>query len=242
MNSTNPQFQQLQDMMALMDKDEAFLPELEPYLQRLPNGVLMLNSPLVQELCVQVGKGAYCNKRYQLKKDAVERALREENWHTYIFMHERPYRFEAFRTIARHISPREYWKVVRNVWDDSENIWQHRITWANLFSKEDPLRPLLMSRRERKFLSGLPQKFVVYRGQVKKSHSGMSWTLDRDKAEWFASRYQRSNPSLLVKGIADKQFVIAYMEDRNESEIVIPHGRVADQHTYRVKPKVETQG
>lgn len=220
----------IEDLMELRTKKEPLLPELVPYLQTVAKSNLMLNAPLVQELFIEDGCFAFCNLRYLHKKQAAKDALEASNYHRYVFLHERPYRFEAFIKIHKMLRRPTYWKLLRGVWDDSENIWQHRASWKRLLTDNDCLRGLLMSRAERAFLKSLPQQIQVYRGQKKKHHRGMSWTLYREKAEWFAARLKRkTETAIILEGIADKYDVIAYLEGRGEDEIIVPFNRVKNQ-------------
>jgi hypothetical protein len=83
-------------------------------------------------------------------------------------------------------------------------------------------RRACMSEEEICFLDTLPEQIEIWRGA---SHagdpSGLAWTLDREKAIWFAQRWcSEARPPLLAKGIVGKSDVLAYFEKRNEREIV----------------------
>jgi hypothetical protein len=61
--------------------------------------------------------------------------------------------------------------------------------------------------------------------RTKRSIRGLSWTLDRDKAIWFAKRFSmlpRLTPRL-VEGFVHKRHVLAYFGGRKEKEIVSMH-------------------
>src|SRR5258705_147764 len=76
-----------------------------------------------------------------------------------------------------------------------------------------------MTEQERSFLAGLPEEITIYRGFNGGHGEGMSWTLDRDKAIWFAKRF-RSAPALAT-ALAIRGDVHAFFSGRNEFEIVI---------------------
>jgi hypothetical protein len=57
---------------------------------------------------------------------------------------------------------------------------------------------------------------------------GLSWTLDREKAQWFANRWlslKRRRP-IVLQTVARKADVMAYFAGRNEQEIVV-HPNIA---------------
>jgi hypothetical protein len=69
--------------------------------------------------------------------------------------------------------------------------------------------------------------YVIYRGVGDLDHpNGMSWTRDRQVAEFFAYRYRRvarPNPGVL-RAIVNRNQVLAYITDRGEAEIVLTPG------------------
>ena len=58
----------------------------------------------------------------------------------------------------------------------------------------------------------------IYRG-VKEPKLGMSWTLSKSKAEWFATRF--SDTGYLFKATANKSDILCYTDNRGEKEIII---------------------
>jgi hypothetical protein len=79
-----------------------------------------------------------------------------------------------------------------------------------------------MGPEELAILQSLPDTVKVWRGiRHRKSFNGLSWTLDRDKAVWFANRLRNGRQkSLLIEGEVNKKDVLAYFAGRDESEIV----------------------
>ena len=67
----------------------------------------------------------------------------------------------------------------------------------------------------------LPEVVTVFRGSThKKGKKGFSWTTDREKAVWFAKRFNRDGIGYVVEGTVAKANVIAYFNRRREAEIV----------------------
>ena len=74
-----------------------------------------------------------------------------------------------------------------------------------------------MTPKDYEFLLSLPQALHLYRGSEYKC--GMSWTLDRSKAEWFADRFNTDGK--VFELVINKSSTYGYFSDRGESEIVV---------------------
>lgn len=79
-----------------------------------------------------------------------------------------------------------------------------------------PYMPFFMDNAECEFYDGLPETFTVYRGG---DEEGCCWTLDRETAEKFSRMAGR--PELVHERAIDKWEADAYLNGRNEQEIII---------------------
>lgn len=86
----------------------------------------------------------------------------------------------------------------------------------------------LMDAEEYKVYKNLPEKITVYRGtgEDAKHLLGLSWTLDFEKAKWFATRWNRKGK--IYRGVIPKEAVLAYFSRRDESEVVIDYNKLMD--------------
>ena len=198
--------------------------DLVPYLDT-DLVIPMVRHPLVYEHYMP-GMCGHINKRYQYKQQALDKAVEEGKWTSYIFLHERPYRLNALLRASHEFLFEEltdYWEAVGAVWIDSENIWQNFAEWKELWWADDDERIHAMDEDDRAEFAKLPETLTVYRGaQYKKSFKGLSWTTDRDKALWFARRYRHSDlKSHLLSGTIRREHVLATFHGRGESEIVL---------------------
>ena len=89
-----------------------------------------------------------------------------------------------------------------------------------------------MDEKELKIYNSLPERGTIYRGAKIKTALGHSWTLDKDKAKWFASRY--NGPSVLQKGEFKKKDVIAYF-DREKEIFIDMDNRLMDREKLFIK-------
>ena len=99
-----------------------------------------------------------------------------------------------------------------------------KIQMLNLFRKADPA--VLMDETELQQFRQLEDLVTVYRGVT--SHNAdnvlaLSWTLDRDKAQWFAHRFGENGT--VYEAQITKQHIYAFLNSRGESEVIVdPRG------------------
>lgn len=167
------------------------------------------------------------NAMYSKKKATLLAAKRERDWHSYVFLHERPYRCEALHYLnnSENLKVTEFWPLVRVTWMDSENIRQWHDEWVELWTESRRYSTSVMQRSDQKRFRALSENITVWRGvNHPDGANGLSWTVDRDKAVWFARRFKSGKKNAgphLAKGIVSKKVVLAYFNGRNESEIVV---------------------
>ncbi len=63
--------------------------------------------------------------------------------------------------------------------------------------------------------------WTVYRGVRDPDHCGMSWTLDRDRAMWFARRSNPHELGYLLTAVVDLIDVMEYTDERKEAEVIL---------------------
>ena len=214
----------------LLGRQEDLDPELEDCVfDDGPFGP-SIKHPLVYSICHSPVTNALVNRQFRYKKEALARAADQQNWHSYVYLHERPYRLDAFMDIRDAIAKAEdYWRLLGSIWVDSENIWQNAQEWRDLF--EEPERGSMehfMDEDDRKALTLPPSKggllptFTVYRGyHYEGGEDGFSWTLDKPRAKWFARRLCGDDEvPMVATGTLGRKDVIGYMTGRGEQEIV----------------------
>ena len=203
-----------------MFEQEPLLEELVPYISELENGMQVLRHPLVYSIPHLPALNAQCNMSYKMKKKALDACLTEHNYSQYIWLHERPYRLQAFLEIEDELGC-NYWKLLSDVWVDSENIYQCVDDWCLALSVKKPNQYTFMNKAEYEAFCKLPEHLTIYRGYVK-NPAGLSWTLDKDKAQWFAKRFSsRFGEGRITSKQITKDKVFAYLSRRSEEEIII---------------------
>lgn len=217
------------DLMELLTRQEALDDELKPWVTEEGAFGPMLKHPLVFEIMFDATRCARVNAMLRQKKEMLAKAKADENWLSYIYLHERPYRIDAFRDISWQLADTDYWKLLGNVWVDSENIWQNREEWREMLEADEYGREAMSTEDVRCVFTlppekgGLLDETVIYRGyRDEDGLEGFSWTLDKARAKWFARRLaHRGETALVAEGRVKREHVIAYITERDEQEIVV---------------------
>jgi hypothetical protein len=195
-------------------QEESLDEELQAWVEPGPLGNF-LNHPLVQDMMVDAIPGL-ANMRLRDKRKRVNAAIARDDWNSYVFLHERPYRFQALEEALSEYDVAEPADLVTSVWIDSENIHQNYEGWSEVLATHG----LAMEPEEQEVFDGLPEDVTIYRGCTKQGEDGFSWTLDKGKAEWFATRFSLGGAQLLEAKVP-KDAILAYLGRRGESEIVV---------------------
>lgn len=203
-----------------MNKKEKLLPELrERVFKKGPFGK-MIGHPFVHEPMYIPAMNAMYNRQFLAKKEAAKKAVDEKNWHTYVWLHERPYRLEAFMDIHDDVDDKNYWELLHDIWIDSENIWQYLDAWKMLLKSERSGKGHFMDEDEKNKFESIPETVTVYRGHQKHNKDGLSYTLSKSKAEWFAGRF-RKNEAQVKQITVQKSQIFAYVERGDEQEVIV---------------------
>jgi hypothetical protein len=167
----------------------------------------------------------YLNAFYQQKIEDVKQAIKEKDYDTFIFLHEKPHRLEALMTVQEefYVSTPKFCRLLHDVWTNSENIWQNQDDWKFLLDGyKGPALRRTMDKDDKAFFESLGKDFTVYRGCGDLNKKGLSWTTDLERAIFFAKRYYRKNENrYVIEGKAPKKMVYFASQRRNESEVVV---------------------
>lgn len=141
----------------------------------------------------------------------------------------KPYTGIFFKLVKDFLDKKDYTMMLRILWTYMEypnsdrnvtktefiSYWKH-VDTEYIYDEED-----------KKLVEELPEEFTVYRGLMEDAKvEALSWTLDLDRAIWFAKRWNRHGK--VYKAKAKKKDMLVYLSDRNESEIVIDYHNLTD--------------
>lgn len=194
--------------------------ELQPHLTTIGE-YTYIHHPLVVSLYTP-GLNHIFNQQLKAAQANIREAINKKDWNQYIFTFARPYRLEAFSEIKNILTEDTFWKLVSEVWTDSENIYQNFDKWVDLFLSRKDKNPTPSGEIiDKAFFASLPNDVVIYRGCGVKNKLGMSWTTKKDIAYGFSRRYVYSEPAFLVTARVKKEDIFAVFTGRDEFEVVV---------------------
>ena len=212
-------------------QQEKLCKELKPYVFTSHNGWTVLKHPLVFQVPYEDIPllNIQANKMYQYKTQQIQQAKHERNWSLIIWLHERPFRWKAFAKIAAHLHDQEYWNLFADVWTDSENIYERATLIRNLLkARSVESRTMMMTEKEKQVLYNLPDPITAWRGtRFARGDHRLSWTLDKDKACWFAKRFRQGTPVVWEAQIFHRD-TVAYLDRRGENEIIALKSKITN--------------
>ena len=208
----------------LNQQQQAFLDKHFDESGKLP----VLRHPLLIEVMFvpTLGSVKWAMAISEIREKSVEKALSEQNFASYVFQHERPFRLQAFLEIQYSItSDSVYWGLVDDLWSDSEQpcfFENNRHAWRSIWEDEcyysKPYPPCPTDEVDA--FNKLPDTITVYRGGHK---DGLSWTLSEEKAKWFGERnyYFNEQETPLWKMDIKKKDIAWFTNSRNEQEVIL---------------------
>ena len=216
MSQSIPNLDAVLEYAKVMASTEELHPDLQPYLEEGAIG-LQLRHPLVY--LVPLWGNGHANALYEHKVKGVKDALANNKYSSYIFLHERPYRLDAFTLIQSKLSDTQYWSLLSDIWTDTENQWQGLNKWKQLLSSNRSSHHYLMNEEEFNLLQSLPDEVTISRGcQAGINENGLSWSLNKKKAEFFANRFGKEG--IILERKIPKSNIIAFLNGRGESEVI----------------------
>ena len=138
-------------------------------------------------------------------------------------------KLQVFLSIQPLLKGKSYWYALRSSFESSDNLLVYKGDINYAFTKAEPDREYLMTKKERDYLASLPDKIKIYRGMtcVEKASKdfGISWSLNKSVAYFFKDTYGRNYSTNGLKKVVyeqtvNKKDVIAFFDGRNESEII----------------------
>src|SRR5215510_2716743 len=209
----------INDLRAQAENPADLLPILEASIVEFESGMVFIKHPFVNELYFGPALHARYNAQFEYKQKATAKARADRQW-----------QFERLLDIADEMTDAEFWELVSDVWQDSENIRENQDQWDDLLRTDRPGREHMMTDVERAALDRLPDRITVYQGHTDERDDGWSWTTDEATARFFARRFAdfESATGIVTEAVVNKSDVTAYLMGRSEFEILIDPELVGD--------------
>lgn len=159
-------------------------------------------------------------QRYGMMKEYLGR---KDSLFGVFLMIRKPDRFNVLYIIKDLLEEKEFNDLLSATWIGTEFPYMYGVRFLNgLFKRSKP--ELLMNKEELEYYNYIPDFITVYRGiqnlgGKKKTVRGLSWTLNKQKAVWFANRFHGKGD--LYKAMIKKKDIYCYFSGRKEDEIVL---------------------
>ena len=136
-------------------------------------------------------------------------------------------RFQFLNDLHKYkkLDDKECAEIVYKIWTRQERFHNCGMSKTKLikFMKLANKDPQMQEK-----INALDDVITIYRGTKENSHRGLSWTLSKDTAIWFAKRpiYGSGSNGYVFTGTINKTDVLALFDCRSEKEIVCDYRKV----------------
>ena len=127
-------------------------------------------------------------------REQIKETIEESDLRGICLMLNKPYILTFISYIESMLSDEElgmilgtFWTAIENITGDSNVNGMEIVKWFKRADKKS-----LMNEEELLVYESLPEEVTVYRGVTsynRKKEKALSWTLDYEKAVWFANRF-----------------------------------------------------
>lgn len=158
-------------------------------------------------------------------REAINDRIEEcENAYQLYLLINKPYRIAFLKYTVDFMSRDDMSKILADIWISTEspnldpNMSKSKL--VTLFRKANPSE--LMNEDELEVFNEFEEMVTIYRGVTSYNANNikaLSWTLDYDKAEWFANRF--GEDGTVYEAEIEKAHILAYFNRRNESEVIV---------------------
>jgi uncharacterized protein len=211
---------------------EELHPELQEFCER--GDFPTIRHPLLYAVPYFKQSNGLYNRQFALRKLMVRDLMAAGRIESVLTHVERPYRIQKLMELRDKLTQPQFWRALRWVWTDSENLWQS-VDLLHDILKGKVDRKNMMDACERAFLAKLGGEIRVYRGHAANNREGWSWTMSASKACWFARRYADRGTKFakfmtesVATGFVRNRDVVAYLSGRGEYEIIVDPEKVRD--------------
>lgn len=148
----------------------------------------------------------------QIARDDLQAKINSVDSAERVFMFLRTqYRLTLFKYTNQYMSPEDFKEVLLFSWI----MMEHPLSDMNVTKGE-----MLRWFKKIGYISDLSGVVMIYRGVgSEKYRDGISWTLDKSKAEWFATRF--TDDGIIYSAKVKSKDILYYISERGEEEIIV---------------------
>lgn len=172
---------------------------------------------------------------YNIAIKQAERMIdKTEDYCSFLLIIRKPYLLAFFKYTKQYLDEKDYSEFLINSWvmDEYANCNTNVSKEELLKYFKEASKEFMMDEKETEVFEQLDDVVTIYRGVTdynKDNIKALSWTLDKTKAEWFATRFNREGQDGLVyEAKIKKNDIFAYTNKRNEKEVLVNYRKLYD--------------
>lgn len=157
-------------------------------------------------------------------REIIEKQLKKSDLFGIFVMMNRPYILNFLKFVEGYMSDEDLGTILGSFWSNIEQIsLDDSVTGKELvkwFQRAD--KNTLMEEKARKRYEALPETVTVYRGVTsynEKETKALSWTTDKEIAEWFAKRFATGTGKIWTLEVPKERILCVF--DGKEKEIIL---------------------
>lgn len=145
-------------------------------------------------------------------REQIKATIEESDLRGICLMLNKPYILTFISYIESMLSDEElgmilgtFWTAIENITGDSNVNGMEIVKWFKRADKKS-----LMNEEELLVYESLPEEVTVYRGVTsynRKKEKALSWTLDYEKAVWFANRFSTGTGEVWTMTVPKKRIL-----------------------------------
>lgn len=212
----------------LATRYEPLRPDLRPFLQETEVGYF-IRHPFCNEMVQYLDRCALIHQTIDKQAAMADACFEAHDYEGYINCIEIYSQPEWFAKDADLLSDDRYWPILSRIYQAQKFTHYYRELFDGLFRADRPGRENLMTPEERETLAKLPDVLTVYRGysddDAEGYAEGISWTLDRRVALWYANWNSDADYPRLITAKVRKSDVWAFFDG---GDLLLPPEAVYD--------------
>lgn len=148
----------------------------------------------------------------QIARDDLQAKINSVDSAESVFVFLRPqYRLTLFKYTNQYMSSEDFEEVLLFSWI----MIEHPLSDVNVTKRE-----MISWFKKIGYISNLPGVVTIFRGvDSEKYRDGISWTLVKSKAEWFATRF--TDNGIVYSAKVKSKDILYYISERGEEEIIV---------------------
>ena len=173
---------------------------------------------------------AYVQK-INFKKQELDKAIEQQNWDKVFMLVEKPFRLNWLEENIDLIKDdKQYYNFLKDAYMMTEfpmNGFSNYRDLLDLFYARKNSK-LMLDKDELKLLNSLPNEVKIWRGVkvddvLDDDNIGLSFTLNKDKAIWFAERFAQAGVSqaILIEAVVKRDDILSIFLNRDEEEVIV---------------------